>query len=259
MGKYSKKTERSPKKVLIIVLAVILLVAIAIPLGIWGAKLAKPADSSNPTETAEPSMPDETEPEEETSGNVPQDEALDEISGLKIDRIDSYAGIYMEDGSDEIVSDVMMMILTNTNSEDLQLARIYVHYADFVAEFEVTNLPAQASVVLLEKNRHPMVSQKHKMINVENLVFFPSAMNLMEGTFQIDGGNGYLDVTNISDQATTGTVYIYYKNSAKDLLYGGITYRAKIEDSIAPGETIRIMTKHYHSDSCRLIMVTCDQ
>lgn len=259
MGKYSKKPERSPKKVLIILLTIILVLAIAIPLGIWGAKHFQPEDSSNPTETTEPSVSEETELPQETIDDVQQEDTQEVISGLQIDRIDSYAGIYMEDGSDEFVSDVMMMIVKNTTSDDLQLARIYVHYADFVAEFEVTNLPSQASVVLLEKNRHQMVEQEHAMISVENVLFFSKDMSLMKDTFQISGGNGYLDVTNISDQATAGTVYIYYKNSAKDLLYGGITYRAKVEESIAPGETIRIMTKHYQADLCRLVMVTCDQ
>lgn len=259
MGKYSKKNESSSKKVLWIVLAVLLILTVAIPLGIWGAKLAGQEDVSDPPAVTQPSVPEETEPEFEFSGNVQQNDPIEEISGLQIDHIDAYTGIYMEDGSDEMVSDVMMMILTNTTSDDLQLARIYVHYSDFVAEFEVTNLPSQASVVLLEKNRHPMVEQEHKMINVENVVFFPSAMSLMTDTFQIVGGNGYLDITNISDTATSGNVFIYYKNSASDLLYGGITYRVRIENTIQPGETVRVTTKHYRPENCRLIMVTCAQ
>ena len=101
--------------------------------------------------------------------------------------------------------------------------------------------------------------QEYEMIDVQSVLFFETPMSMMEDTLQIVGGKGYLDVTNISNKATPENVYIYYKNSAVDLLYGGITYRARIEQPIKPGETVRVMTKHYHSESCRLIMVTCGE
>lgn len=71
--------------------------------------------------------------------------------GLEITDMAAYAGIYMEDGSNEIVSNIMMVVLKNTTEKDLQLARIELTFSDFSAKFEVTNLPAGASVVLLEK------------------------------------------------------------------------------------------------------------
>lgn len=262
MGKYSKKSKFSYKKILVIGLLA-LLVAVIIVLCIWGAQLAKLADIPDlPTVPETSSQPEETGDEPEmniTDIIVQEDDATMLASGLRIDHVTSYAGIYMEDGSDEIVSDVMMVILTNTTEEDLQLARIYLYYSDFVAEFEVTNLPAKASVVLLEKNRHSMVEQEYEMIDVQSVLFFETPMSMMEDTLQIVGGNGYLDVTNTSNKATPENVYIYYKNSAVDLLYGGITYRARIEKPIQPGETVRVMTRHYQEGNSRLIMVTCGE
>lgn len=262
MGKYSKKSKFSYKKILVIGLMA-LLVAVIIVLCIWGAQLAKLADIPDlPTIPETSSQPEETEDEPDLDIPdvvVQENDAIVLASGLQIDYIASYTGIYMEDGSDEIVSDVMMMILTNTTEDDLQLARISIHYSDFVAEFEVTNLPSKASVVLLEKNRHSMVEQEYKMIDVQNVVFFQSPMSMMDDTLQIVGGDGYLDVTNISKKATSGNVFIYYKNSAVDLLYGGITYRARIEKPIQPGETVRVMTRHYQEGNSRLIMVTCGE
>ena len=55
--------------------------------------------------------------------------------GLLVTKIGSYAGIYMEDGSDRIVSNMMMLLVKNTTGKDLQLARISVVYEDFTAEF----------------------------------------------------------------------------------------------------------------------------
>ncbi len=177
--------------------------------------------------------------------------------GLRITGIRGYTGIYMEDGSDEIVSNVMMILLENTSEQDLQLARIDIQYADFTAEFEVTNLPAGESAVLLEKNRLNMPEDDCISIEARNIAFFQTPMSLMEDTFEITGGNGYLDVKNISDSATGGKVYVYYKHASSDLLYGGITFRATVNEPIAPGETIRILTNHYTADNSRILAVVC--
>jgi hypothetical protein len=82
-------------------------------------------------------------------------------------------------------------------------------------------------------------------------------MPMMKETFEITGGDGYLDVKNISNADISGDIFVYYKNSASDLLYGGITYRARLSGGIKAGETMRIMTGHYHEGASRLLMVTC--
>jgi hypothetical protein len=218
---------------------------------------------TNPTENS----PDESDSTEEESQAATDTEEQDPApatedslpDGLRIVYMTSYAGIYMEDGSDEVVSDVMMILLENTSELDLQLARIDIKYPDFTAEFEVSSLPAGEKVVLLEKNRRSMPDEKYTSIEVRNDVFFQTEMSLMEDTFEITGGNGYLDVKNISDSATTGKVYVYYKHAASDLLYGGITFRATVNESIAPGQTVRILTKHYSADNSRILAVTCSE
>ena len=127
------------------------------------------------------------------------------------------------------------------------------------ASFEVTNLPAGKSVVLLEKNRQKLPEQEYQSIEIKNVLFFDEPMSLEADRLKIEGGTGYLDVTNISSKAINGTIYIYYKNCADDLYYGGITYRAKIEDGIQAGETARVMTMHYSPENCSILMVTCGE
>lgn len=188
-----------------------------------------------------------------------EDETIQLSQGLEITRIGKYAGIYMEDGSDEVVSGIMMIIVKNAADQDLQLARINLTYADFNAEFEVTNLPAGESVVLLEKNRHKAADQKHQSATVSNVVFFTEEMNLQPDKVELSGGDGYIDVKNISGEDITGDILIYYKNSATDLFYGGITYRARIEGGLKAGETMRVITGHYSEGNCRIVMVTCGE
>lgn len=175
-------------------------------------------------------------------------------SDLIVTDIGKYAGIFMEDGSDEVVSDTLMLILRNDNTRDLQLARIELRYADFTAEFEVTNLPAGESVVLLEKNRHAYVEDLPYHWTAENTVFFQEPMGLQEDTLKITGERGKLTVENISDR-TLGDIYIYYKNSAVDLLYGGITYRARVDSGMEPGDTESVMTGHYNPETCTIVNV----
>lgn len=255
MGKYESNQKKSglAVKAALAAAAVLLLVAVAV----WLISLAgesrvpviQPSEETTQTEPAE-TLPT-TEP---TQATEPRDLELGQ--GLRIVSINSYAGIYMEDGSDETVVDVMMLILENGSGQDLQLARIDLQYPDFTAEFEVTNLPQGEKVVLLEKNRHAAVAEAPVSATARNVVFFSEPMSLREEKVEITGANGVLDVKNISGGAIAGPVYIYYKNSASDLLYGGITYRVELKNGLAEGETIRTITGHYTPAGSRVIMVT---
>ena len=95
------------------------------------------------------------------------------------------AAIDMEDGSDEVLSGVMMIVLENNSEKDLQLARIHIGYTDFTAEFEVTNLPVGEKAVLLEKNRRSMPDKAYETVESSNVVFFEEKMSLMEEKFSI--------------------------------------------------------------------------
>lgn len=171
---------------------------------------------------------------------------------LYITEIGDYTGSYMEDGSNEIVTNVLMLILKNEGTQDLQFAKINLTYADFTANFEVTNLPAGESVVLLEKNRHAYVSDSYLQAKAENVVFFPENMNLKEDQVKITGGKGVITVENVSGE-TLGKIYVYYKNSATDLFYGGITYRSTVEAGLEPGESVTVQTKHYYEGACTFL------
>lgn len=181
---------------------------------------------------------------------------IDLGQGLTIERLGSYAGRYMEDGTNDVVQDVLMLLLRNDTEQDLQLARIRVEYPDFTAEFEVTSLPAGERAVLLEKTRRACPDEEHLGVSVQNVVFFPEKMDLMPQVLELGGTPGVVEATNISDTDLTGPVYIYYKNSSEDLLYGGITYRVLIEGGIGAGETIRMPAGHYDPADCRFVMVT---
>lgn len=177
--------------------------------------------------------------------------------GLRITGIGRYAGIFMEDGSEDVVSDVMLLVLENTSASDLQLARIEVEYTDFTAQFQATNVPAGEAVVLLELNRHTYVDEDYRAVSSRNVVFFDEPMDICETQLSLEDGETSIKVTNISDKDISGEIYVYYKYSAGGLLYGGITFRAKIEGGLAAGTSAVVTTGHYDPNLSRILCVTC--
>jgi cytoskeletal protein RodZ len=261
MGKYSKKKKKSTDRTVLTVLLTVVLILLAGM--IWLAVCLGPQAVPTPEQTEAPdSGSTEAVPvptEEDQTAEATEPPVIELGSGLVVRYISGYAGIYMEDGSGDLVTDVMMLLLENTAEEDLQLARISVEYSDFTAEFEVTNLPAGEKVVALEKNRQPKPDEKYQAIQAKNVVFFPETMRLQEERIRITGANGSLEVENISGEDITGDIWIYYKHSASDLLYGGITYRVSVKGGLAAGEKIRVIAGHYMVDSCRILQVDCGE
>lgn len=175
---------------------------------------------------------------------------------LYITKMGSYAGAYVEDGSDEIVTDVMMILLENQSENDLQYAEITVEFVSGSALFTVSNLPAGKSAVLLETSRAAWTEEEVVSTSVENLVFFESPMSVLENELKITGQDGSLTIENISGQDINVPMYVYYKNAINDMFYGGITYRIQLAEGIANGNAVQIATSHFDPDSSVVVAVT---
>ena len=144
MGKYDAKKQKKKKSSQLTVWLVSIC-CIALPVAVIAISWAlrdRPAEKPIPSTPAVttpsvlvptfPTIPDTTTVPDEPAPQYPSLGA-----NLTIDYIGSYAGIYMEDGSDEIVSNMLMLIVKNTGTQDLQLARITLQYSSFLADFEV--------------------------------------------------------------------------------------------------------------------------
>ena len=125
-----------------------------------------------------------------------------------------------------------------------------------MAAFQITNLPAGETVVLLDTNRHSYVAEMPQYATVKDQVFFTESMGLQEDRISISGGNGYVDVTNLTDTDITDEIIIYYKNSASDILYGGITYRIRIEGGMKADEIKQITASHFDQAGSKIMFVT---
>lgn len=177
--------------------------------------------------------------------------------GFEITDVGSYTGMYMEDGSDEIVSGVLMIVVTSTSDKTLQYAKITMPAGETDAIFELSTLPPGESVVLLEQNR--MAYDKnlgYDFATAENVAFFQQEPSLMEDTFELQILDGVINVTNISDKDIDGEIVVYYKNSATDLYYGGITYRSRVTGGLKAGEIRQVVGGHISATGTKPMFVT---
>ena len=179
--------------------------------------------------------------------------------GLKITLIGSYDGVYMEDGSNEEVRDTLSIILLNTNEKDLQYTEIYLKYEDYTAEFTVSNLPSNQSVLLLEKKRSPSKDKAPNAYILKNTAFFQTQMNPMEDVIKVSGVNGVANIKNISDRDIVGDIVIDYKNYSNDMFYGGITYRMKVSGGLKAGELKQIGSAHFSPKNSKITTVNISE
>lgn len=188
---------------------------------------------------------------------VPGEVSIDLGRGLRITDVGSYTGVYMEDGSDDIVSDILMIVVKNESDEALQYAGITLTTGERTAEFAVSTLPAGESALLLEQSRQQYAAEEDYAAQAHEVVFFDAPLSLCEDQVELEALEGAINVTNVSGQDIEGDVVVYYKNRSADLYYGGITYRARIQGGLAAGEIKQIMTDHFSAAGCEVLFVTC--
>lgn len=175
--------------------------------------------------------------------------------GLKIIQTGEYTGPYWEDGSNEEVSGIQMIVLQNTTDQDLQYAEIIVEHKNKTLEYAVTNLPAGQKALILEKNRKEYTKKDITETTLENVVFLEE-MPLYEDIFEIQGLDGVINVKNISANDVSNDFHIYYKNIDEGMYLGGITYRVKIEGGLKAGEIRQLGANHFNADSCEILMIS---
>lgn len=240
MIKNKKKDKRSSKIIWILVALLVVVIAICC--------VALKKDDQNPNGL-------------NTINNV-ELEKVEEISmnlghGMEIINLGSYTGAFVEDGTDEQVADVMMIVVHNTGEEYIQYAEITVAGDNGDASFLLSTLPPNASVLLLEQNRMNYDENiTYSSAVAENVAVFIEPVSLQDDKLSIQALDGALNATNVSGEDITGDIYIYYKNSSVDMYYGGITYRAKVEGGMAADEIRQVMTNHFSAEGSTIMFVT---
>lgn len=252
-------SKNKPNKSIWLVLLILAVAAVAGAAVLRGSRpggAPKPPVQTGPVQT-EPSAPADpipsTAPAEQTP-DVPELVLCNLGYGLEITDAGKYTGLYMEDGSNEVLSDVMMVVVRNSGGEDVQLANITALCGGEEYHFTLTNLAAGERVVLLEQERKPSAELTSAVL--DTCALFGEPMSLYADILQISGLDGMVNVKNISDADITGDIHVYYKYAAQDILYGGITFRVRIEGGLKAGEIRQLPAGHYTKDGCAIVQVT---
>ena len=179
--------------------------------------------------------------------------------GIELQALSGYQGPYVEDGTDDIVSDVLAITVRNDGDKTVQYAHIILTQGETAYEFDVTTLPVGASAQLLELSRQPMPDSTDGMTaQVTACAVFDTEPTMCEDVFQIETQDTAITITNNSGSDITGQIYVYYKIAYGDLYMGGITYRVGTA-GLKAGESTTCYAGHFSTDYSTLMFVTYGQ
>lgn len=225
------------------------------------ADLSQEEDSSQNGETAVPkdhngSSTVVIEPEisdEENAGL----EFPCEIPGydMEIEAMGSYTGMYVEDGTNEEVSEIAMLQVKNTGTSVIEYAELQVEFDSNILNFKISALPAGETAVLLEQQRKALPKEQPQKC-VATVVQRESMGMSEEQVLVTDEGANKLAIKNLTDE-TIPTVRVFYKYymEDKDMFLGGIAFSVKLTE-LEAGEEMVIQPAHFKSDFCRIVMVS---
>lgn len=195
---------------------------------------------------------------EDKKDNIEKGELLPAIDTgnkeLVVEYVGSYTGPFVEDGSNEPIVKGLALLVTNNSEQMLQVAMITMKVNEAErAEFNISNLPAGASTLVLEKNK--MLYSPDAKYQVEKIATgYEKNPVLHEKEFEIVGENGKLKLKNLTDK-TYKKVYVYYKYlQLGGAYYGGITFRTPFEN-IGPNENLEEIAGHFSEGGSRITMV----
>jgi len=287
-GKYDKKKKTSGKKKAAAKAPVKkkrtgrwiltgLLYALLIGALIFIAYIETREDASEPTDPVlqetyareetvpQEQVPDATEAPEESGSQQPGETQAPKTPGglhlgsnIYVTGTMSYTGAFMEDRTDEVVSDVLGIKITNTGEEYIQAMDITLTDGDVTAEFSLSTLFPGQTVVVLEKNRMAYTdAPEFTDFETSSVALFDGNPGMAEDKIKIQCLDGVINITNISDEDITGDILVYYKNYIGGIYYGGITYRLRVEGGLKAGEIRQGSAAHFNTNNSTVVFATC--
>ncbi len=204
------------------------------------------ADKPTPNEPTETTAP-ETEPVEQ--------EPIFLDAELCVTHIGNFTGRYVEDGSDEQVTDVCAVQVENRGDRTVQLAQFQIISDDVTYEFLLTTLPPGQKAIVQESGRQSYTeTEVAPQKIVQTLIYFDTEPSLYEEVFAVTGMENGLELRNLTDQKIEGPIYVYYKTRTADGFAGGITYRIEFP-GLEAGESYQTAVQHFWLGSSQVMFI----
>lgn len=175
-------------------------------------------------------------------------------SSLMIQRVQAYDGSYVEDGSNDQVSDVAAILVTNTGDQCVEYADITLISEEGTLKFSLTALGSGASCIIAEADKTAYKTQDYTECTVESA--FLDEMEMSETLVEVkEIKSGALTVKNISNDKIPGIrVFYKYYDEENQVYIGGAAYNAQVTD-LEPGYSKLVTPDHYVSGQSKVIMV----
>ena len=240
------------KRIALWIVAVLLALVLVCLLVIWWAFAYSEKHPLGTTQTLPTVV--ETSP---TVLSTVEDVSVNLGSDISITKIGAYTGAFVEDGSNEVLSGVLMLMIVNEGEEAVEYAELVMPTDTGDAHFSVSTLLPGTTMVLLEQNRMAYTGNEQvEQIQVSSVAMFNRELSMCEDQLKLQILDGAINVTNISGKDIEGDVVIYYKNYAQDIYYGGITYRLRIQGGIQANEVKQMTASHFSGSGSRVVFVT---
>ncbi len=179
------------------------------------------------------------------------------IVGIEAVSADNIAGIFVEDGSDEVCEGIGTLTLTNTAAQTLQYAELVLSACGEDYHFKVTTVPAGETVRVMESDRKQLPSKLGDCtLSADNVAWFNTEPSMYANIFSVEPQDGGLIITNNTDATIAAPIYVYYKNYTDGMYIGGITYRAVLQQELKAGESAAVSAIHLDPDGSRLMFIS---
>lgn len=182
-----------------------------------------------------------------TKQTEPDNEFTNRDALIACDEYSLFSGQFVEDGKDNLVSNVATILVTNNSDQFLDLATIMYLIDGKTATFVVTGLPAGRSAWVLESSKLTATASS-TFTYVDKTTSFRENVSATSDKVTITADGNMLTATNNSDETLEG-VFIYYRSVHTDGNFlGGITYLVDF-GTLEPGAAVEKMGGHYSEDS----------
>ncbi len=216
------------------------------------------------SERPEIQLPSQTEqPTEPLPFDIPGFTRIDDAeiarswTQLEVTAVGRYSGAYVEDGTDEEVTDVLALIVRNTGDTWLEYAELTLDCGGKTGTFGVSALPAGSSALLMEKNRLTyQQGTSYRITDSPKCTELTSAVIDFSEDFELYPDDGVINIKNISGKDISSDVCVIYKNYAYGLYTGGICYRARAQGGIAAEDIFQSIQPHFSNENSVILFMT---
>lgn len=216
----------------------------------------EPASEDEPVtedSTGEPSAGNQKPQAGGNSQDTP--EPTEEIASgdLSCDQFGIFSGQFLEDGRDELVENVAVVLVTNRTDRFLDFATLTFDIDGQTATFILSGLPAGRSAWVMEATR--MTATNSSVFTYLNCVdAFRDDVTASTDKVTITSDGNMLTAVNNTSETLEG-VFIYYRTLHTDGNFlGGITYRVDF-GTLEPGTPVETLAGHFNKDTTEIVRI----